>query len=644
MHEARGRCTTRGVLALALALPISVLLAAPSAGSARDVSNPSAANAQRPAAGLATLLRLRGRSLGKRAAADCGKTPGLVCSQVEVPLDRSGQTPGTVSLHVEMLPAAGVVRGVMFLIAGGPGQGSARAFGLGSPANAALYRFVFPGYTLVAYDDRGTGSSGVLQCPALQVSVSFDAQADLGAVCADMLGPQRVFYSTSDHAEDLDAVRQALGFDRVGLWGTSYGTKLAMAYGLAHPDHVERLLLDSVVPPELPDPFSAEVLSRMPATLTAFCADGSCRSATSDFAGDVAAVANMLAAKPVKGKVLQPNGTTKSERVSGLDLLAMVVDADLSPGLAAELPAVVRAARLGDVQPLLRIRAFDARNSIMPPEDLSAGLFAATVCRDGPFPWQPDTPIAGRQALLNAAVAALPAGALGPFGSWAIGLGNAQLCLKWPTPAGGAPLGPGPLPDVPVLALSGGFDMRTPTAGALSVISRFPQGRVLVVPGVGHSVLGADPSFCAVRAVRSWMQGGAVPDQCARPKPLVAPIAGFPSGPSGTAGPRRTLAISESTVREAEAAWLMTLGGPGATLAGIYGGKLVVTAPRAFRLVRYSIAPGVALSGKLRITKFGPPITFQGALTVTGASAASGVLGLSGGRLGGTLGGRIVRS
>ena len=98
--------------------------------------------------------------------------------------------------------------------------------------------------------------------------------------------------------------------------------------------------------------------------------------------------------------------------------------------------------------------------------DLSGGLFAATVCRDGPFPWQPDTPPAQRQAILTAAVDALPPGTFGPFGMWSHRFGNADFCLGWPSPSGGAPLNAGTLPDVPMLAISGGFDMRTPTESA----------------------------------------------------------------------------------------------------------------------------------------------------------------------------------
>jgi hypothetical protein len=383
--------------------------------------------------------------------------------------------------------------------------------------------------------------------------------------------------------------------------------------------------------------------------LAAFCSDGGCRPATGDFAGDVAAVANKLAATPLLGKVAEPNGRSVTARVDGLELLTILLDADLNPGLAAELPAVVKAARGGNTQPLLRLAWLHDGGAAEASIDLSFALYAATVCRDGPFPWAADTPVADRPALEQAALASLPAGSFGPFGAWAARFGNADFCLQWPSPAGGAALGAGPLPNVPVLAVSGGFDMRTPTAGAQSVVSRFPQGQLLVVPGIGHSTVNADFSACAARAVRSWMTGGAVPASCARPKALVVPVPALPAPgaahPAHPAGPAKTLAIVTKTVREAEATWLMTAGltGSAEPIPGVYGGRLVAKSALVFNLSGYSDARGVTVSGSLKITKVGPPLQFEGVVTVAGAGASRGVLGLRSGVLRGTLGGQLVR-
>ena len=131
--------------------------------------------------------------------APCGPN-GLVCATLNVPVDYPGATLGQIPLYVEQLPAAGTPRGVMFLLAGGPGQASAETFDLGR--KAAYWRSFFPGYTLVAYDDRGTGKSGALACPTARTV------GECGTAIAS-----RAYYTTRDHAEDIESVRLALGVD-----------------------------------------------------------------------------------------------------------------------------------------------------------------------------------------------------------------------------------------------------------------------------------------------------------------------------------------------------------------------------------------------------------------------------------------------
>jgi pimeloyl-ACP methyl ester carboxylesterase len=341
----------------------------------------------------AVLLLLPGQARAAIALTPCpGATDGLQCGTVVVPLDRTGVVAGSVSLHVEVLPPSGVPRGTMFLIAGGPGQGSAHSYALGNSDTAEFMQAMLPGYTLVAFDNRGTGDSGLIDCPVLQATAT--ATAEQGAVlardCAGIIGPTRQFYATRDHAEDTDAVRAALGVQKIALFGVSYGTKLALAYALAHPGNVERLLLDSVVPTQFPDPFDRNVLREMPDTLARFCQNGTCRGATTNFAGEVVTLANRIEAKPISGRIIAPNGKLKTIRLNGEELLSMLIDTDLSPGLAAEAPAAVHAALRGNVRPLLRIYDMDLLTGELKAADLSFGLNAATNCADGLFQHVPE--------------------------------------------------------------------------------------------------------------------------------------------------------------------------------------------------------------------------------------------------------------
>lgn len=642
----RGRCSALLPLALAAILGAVVLSAAGGSAAAESpriaIAPPNGAGLHLAAARASFFGPVAKSRSAAAAAAACDAASRVKCSDVVVPLDRSGRVSGTITLRVESLAAEGAERGVMMLVAGGPGQGSATVFNLSDKDSAGLYHALFPGYRIVAFDNRGTGKSGLLKCSALQRSTTFIGQEALAAGCAASIGPARDFFSTRDHADDTEAVRVALGVDKIAIWGTSYGTKLALAYALGYPAHVERLLLDSVLPTEYPEPLELNVLHDMPLALSGYCGAGACRAATPSFAADVAAVANALARTPARGIVRLANGKSRNVRMDGLDMLALVVDSDLNPGLAAVLPAATHAARVGRMGALLRLHYLDIGGSSYTAEQLSAGLNAATSCVDGHFPWDGAVPLADRRARLTATVNALPPGALGPFGPWATALGTAAFCLMWPSAAVATPpLGPGPLPDVPVLALSGGYDMRTPTSSAAAVIRKFPQGHLLVVPAIGHSVVTADNSLCALRAVRSWVTDGNVPATCQRPSFIVPPAGAYPplTAPARAASPRATLALARETVTEAEVMWLATAFGTGGPVGGLLSGKLTPGANSSFRLARYGIAPGVELSGRLDGAGSGFPVSFKGTLTVSGKNAAHGKLKLEGDVLAGTLGG-----
>src|SRR4029078_366057 len=95
-----------------------------------------------------------------------------------------------------------------------------------------------------------------LSCPSLQQGMLELSEA--AARCATLLGPARPFYTTADSVADIEAVRRALGYERIALFGVSYGTVVAQHYAKAHPERVERLVLDSAVAATGVDPLNRE--------------------------------------------------------------------------------------------------------------------------------------------------------------------------------------------------------------------------------------------------------------------------------------------------------------------------------------------------------------------------------------------------
>jgi pimeloyl-ACP methyl ester carboxylesterase len=407
-----------------------------------------------------------------RAAAPPPRLSGLhtcgpaTCATLTVPLDHSGRVPGRLSLRVAMVGREDTPRGTLVFLTGGPGQP-------GTPFIRRIRQRVgsaLRGYRVVMFDQRGTGR-GALRCPALQRAAGSSdlAVAPASAVdaCARTLGSRRAFYATRDTVGDLDLLRRALGVDRFTLDGVSYGTFVAERYALAHPTHVARLVLDSVVPQTGIDPFQLDTIHAIPRVLRSACAERHCGT---DPARDLAAVVRTLHNGPA--------------------LLDLIVTMSIFDPQFRPLPGMLAAARAGRPARLNRFMALVHRGGRAPASVLSQGLHASTVCEDYRQPWGgPDTPLAKRRATIQAAAGRLTPGLLWPFDrATATGNGELLTCMGWPPVPVTPPDASGSLPAVPVLLLAGERDLSTPLAWAQAELRHAPRGRLVVVRGAGHSV------------------------------------------------------------------------------------------------------------------------------------------------------------
>ena len=138
---------------------------------------------KRAAAASIVVLALLAGAPGAQAALHfkhCGAY-GFACARLGVPLDRTGAVPGRVSLFVKRIRARRrPSRGVVFALAGGPGQSASFAFGGDGLGD------LYPAYRrrdLVVFDQRGTGRSGLLRCRRLE-RANLLAAGDAAADCA----------------------------------------------------------------------------------------------------------------------------------------------------------------------------------------------------------------------------------------------------------------------------------------------------------------------------------------------------------------------------------------------------------------------------------------------------------------------------
>ncbi|MDQ3824338.1 MAG: alpha/beta hydrolase, partial [Actinomycetota bacterium] len=274
------------------------------------------------------------------------------------------------------------------------------------------------------------------------------------------------FFTTADTVADLDALRQAMGVEKVSIDGVSYGTFVAERYAILHPDRVSRLVLDSVVPHDGLNPLELAAIGRTAEVLRMVCRDNGC---STDPAQELSAVVQA--------------------RHDGPELLDTLTGLTIGTPQLDDVPAALHDAVGGDYTKLDAIIAAEHRAQAATAQELSQGLHASTLCEDLRGPWgDAATPVSGRAAATERAVAALPDAAVFPYDrATAAGNGMAVTCEQWPsTPVVGFPAGRD-LPAVPVLLLAGDHDLSTPLPWAQQEASHAPRGHLVIIPGSGHS-------------------------------------------------------------------------------------------------------------------------------------------------------------
>jgi pimeloyl-ACP methyl ester carboxylesterase len=581
----------------------------------------------------AAALAVAAPTAGALTFTRCAAGSSFRCARLDVPLDRSGSVPGKVRLFIERRPPTiGPARGAVLVLAGGPGQAA-------TPLAAEFATLLGPALRtrdLIVLDQRGTGKSGLLRCSRLE---RLDAHPDAspsevaaaGEACANTLGPARAHYATIDSVEDVEAVRQAVGAPRLTLFGTSYGTKVAEAYAKRYPAQVDGLILDSVVLPDAGDPLARSTLAALPRVLGALCSGGACARFGLDPLPDLRRLSARFDAAPGSGTAFDGRGRRRTMLLDASALAQIAVSGDFDPLLRADTPAAVRAALKGDRAPLARALLRAAAVETAKPAEQSNALFAATVCEEVQQLWDRSTPIPDRLAAAQATIAGFPSSTFDPFGALAELKGGTGLCLRWPNALADPALAPGPIPDVPVLILSGRNDLRTPLEDARRLASQLPHARLVALAHVGHAVLFDDLSGCAQQAVDTFF-GARRAGSCSGtrraidPTDLppthirqVDPLAGLPGKPG------RTVRAALLTLQDAE------LHAPDSgRVGGLRGGYIALTR-RSLVMHDVVFVPGVRVSavergGPAHLSVAGPAAS-RAHLLVTRDGVVTGVVG-----------------
>src|SRR5207244_12853121 len=181
----------------------------------------------------------------------------LLCGRLTVFENRLTRAGRTIDLSVVVLPAfdQNTKAEPLFDLAGGPGAAATES--------ATFYAGQGKGYRrrrdVVLVDQRGTGKSNPLSLPGKRTPEDYPSEMS-PVDCVKSLRQtlerraDLTQYTTSIAMDDLDDVRARLGYDRINLIGSSYGTRAALVYLRQHPERVRTVTLIGVAPTYLKMP------------------------------------------------------------------------------------------------------------------------------------------------------------------------------------------------------------------------------------------------------------------------------------------------------------------------------------------------------------------------------------------------------
>ena len=418
---------------------------------------------------------------------------GGTCGTLPVPLDRRRPNGAKIKIYFEVYPHTnpGPAESAILLNTGGPGVGTTSVL---RAAAQALFGSNLDAHDLLLIDDRGRGFSAAIDCEELQHGTAGFADAETD--CAAQLGQADNLYGTGDVAMDTEAVRAALGYDKVDYWGASYGGEDVTAYATRFGQHLRSIVLDA---PEGTPGLRAFLLDGNEARSTAravalACARSlTCSADHPDPDAEFGQLIEAIRAAPLRGIAPDISGKPVHVSLDEAALLYLAVNETGNFVSTGEIVAAGKSLSQGDATPLLRLGA-----EVTPlvtdygdPTIYSQGDYFATLCVDADAPWDWSVSIPQREIELASAASELSPDHFAPFSNTAganLNVSFEKQCLWWQKPAPSSPVTPdNPIyPNVPTLVLDGDMDTIVPMEEARQVAALFPGSTFVPVVEAGH--------------------------------------------------------------------------------------------------------------------------------------------------------------
>jgi pimeloyl-ACP methyl ester carboxylesterase len=421
------------------------------------------------------LLASPGRKLELQPCGVAGVTKDALCGQYEVYEDRAKKSGRKIKLNVMVLPALvdKPAPDPVFYLQGGPGGAAT------SVAGASFMGRLHRTRDVVLVDQRGTGKSNPLQC-------NFRGDPnDMRGYFVDALTPEAArtcrteleknadlrLYTTTIAMADLDDVRTVLGYDKINVYGGSYGATTALSYLNFYPQHVRTVTISGVAPPDnaLPLSFAKGVEHALNRLFDDCAADEKCKTAFPDLRKDWATVAANVGKGPVNFDALNPYTRQKQQITMTRDGFAELVRLVLyNPTVMSLMPAVIHEMSQGDYSHFA-FYSYQVQHGI--DAGIARGMQLSVLCAE-------DVPFL-KESEIEPAMG-------GTFYGGNRARAYLKACEQWPRGDMPAKFREPIKSDLAVLMLSGELDPVTPPDLATPLLRWMPNGRQVLMHNSTH--------------------------------------------------------------------------------------------------------------------------------------------------------------
>ncbi len=408
---------------------------------------------------------------------------GAECGELLVNENPDDPQSKKIELNILRLPAISPApeKDPVFLIQGGPGGSSVE---MAKQIHAVFYD-VRKNRDLIFVDQRGTGKSNPLKCkkPPEDLQQWKESQqrewmdTEIQR-CADEFRTASAFYTTPYAVQDLNFVRNVLGYEKINLWGGSYGSRVVMQYARQYPQHLRTMVLDGVAPVDiaLPDYFARDAMQSLNKINDQCIQNSTCFSLYGNMLEKITTLLQRFKQAEAGQKTITiqyrdpQHNHEKSWVANSREFSMLIFSALYSRDLSALLPQIISDAEKGQYQALVSLSVL--ANKSFANLKISDAMRYSVVCNEDRFISEKNK---NTQEFLG----------------YNFVDEMDRVCSVWPKTS---------LPDdyyqplktdVPGLLLSGGFDPVTPVSWAERVNQNLTNSLSLLAPG-GHHIVSTE--------------------------------------------------------------------------------------------------------------------------------------------------------